>query len=653
MTQVFITSGTTWTVPADWNSANNSLEVVGGGGGGEGNQATRGGGGGGGGAYSKAVNQTYTASASITIQVGAAGSGGLNSTDGTDTFVKNNANSANAVLAAGGSGGTPGGLGGNLGAGVGSTTTSGGSGGPAGSISFSGGGGGAGGAAGDGQAGTSSGSGNGGAGNANTGGGGAGGTTGNAGGTGTNFDATHGSGGGGGGAASPSGSGAAGGNYGAGGGGGFNLTAGGNGTQGIIVITYTPAAPSAKALTEQPAPVARSRGLARARATALLAAHIVGIESVPQQKRSFGFERQPLQVRRARAVARLADDGGALRTLGSTPAVPTYWQPEAAPHVIARAPRRIQPIESWPLDAVAAAVVASDGWVQEQPPRAVSKLAARSLPIESVPLDGSAAAAAVGRWLADRPQRIAAKPQVRFVADDVGALQQQVATAPLLWGHEVQPAPPRRGTRVLAANAEAIVAGPSGLWFESAPLRITWRRSPSQVVDGGWTAVAATAAVPLLWGYESQPTRPRIVWRTPWVANGDPVTTLGDVPSPAQDVPPVTSAGNFFGLPHPPDLQRKRKPEETREDALPDGGRSVAQQAYATARIEASLAARLVALAARDAEMARLLLAARDLRAKAEREVMISRLDAEAQQLVREWLAEIAADDEDVLLLSA
>src|SRR3989344_3242542 len=31
---IFLTSGTSWTVPADWNSSNNTIEVIGGGGGG-------------------------------------------------------------------------------------------------------------------------------------------------------------------------------------------------------------------------------------------------------------------------------------------------------------------------------------------------------------------------------------------------------------------------------------------------------------------------------------------------------------------------------------------------------------------------------------------------------------------------------------------
>jgi hypothetical protein len=31
-TTIYLTSGSTWTVPSDWNSANNTIEVIGGGG---------------------------------------------------------------------------------------------------------------------------------------------------------------------------------------------------------------------------------------------------------------------------------------------------------------------------------------------------------------------------------------------------------------------------------------------------------------------------------------------------------------------------------------------------------------------------------------------------------------------------------------------
>ena len=55
-TQIFLTSTTTttWTVPADWDSANNTIEVIGAGGGGSSYDSREGGGGGGG--YSKVSN---------------------------------------------------------------------------------------------------------------------------------------------------------------------------------------------------------------------------------------------------------------------------------------------------------------------------------------------------------------------------------------------------------------------------------------------------------------------------------------------------------------------------------------------------------------------------------------------------------------------
>ena len=61
----------TWTVPADWNDDNNTIEVIGAGGGGSGNAA-----GGGGGAYSAIANLTLTPSASIDYTVGVFGAGG-------------------------------------------------------------------------------------------------------------------------------------------------------------------------------------------------------------------------------------------------------------------------------------------------------------------------------------------------------------------------------------------------------------------------------------------------------------------------------------------------------------------------------------------------------------------------------------------------
>jgi hypothetical protein len=58
---IYLTSGTTWTVPADWNSTNNTIEAIGGGGGGAYGDSNFSGPGGGAGAYSKAVNQGLTA----------------------------------------------------------------------------------------------------------------------------------------------------------------------------------------------------------------------------------------------------------------------------------------------------------------------------------------------------------------------------------------------------------------------------------------------------------------------------------------------------------------------------------------------------------------------------------------------------------------
>ena len=69
--RVFLTSGTSWTVPADWSSTN-TVEAIGGGGNGTAAiQNTRGGASGGGGGYSKSVNLTGL-SGSVTIQVGGA-----------------------------------------------------------------------------------------------------------------------------------------------------------------------------------------------------------------------------------------------------------------------------------------------------------------------------------------------------------------------------------------------------------------------------------------------------------------------------------------------------------------------------------------------------------------------------------------------------
>lgn len=279
--QVFITSGTTWTVPNDWVNSNNSIEVIGGGGGGGGGfqQGTGNGGyaggGGGGGGYSRANNVTLTPGSVVGVSIGSAGTGGGSSSNGSaggDTYLCNTSSSCTSItdsaVVAGAKGGGAGnagtsgaagsgGSGGAAGSGVGSVRKNGGTGGTGGPFSSStgGGGGGGAGAAGpnaDGNNGTTPTNdihGNGGQGDGTAGGAGATANSGN-GSNGTEYDASHGSGGG---AAGGDGSkngagdpGGTGGLYGAsGGGGGGNGRAaspggaGGNGRQGLIRITYS------------------------------------------------------------------------------------------------------------------------------------------------------------------------------------------------------------------------------------------------------------------------------------------------------------------------------------------------------------------------------------------------------------------------------
>lgn len=101
-----LNSGTSWTVPADWNSSNNEIHLFGGGGGGGGSSfATTGygGGGGGGGGYTKITNFSATPGSSVSYAIGSGGTGGTsgsNSTSGgTTTF------NSGAYTAGGGGGG--------------------------------------------------------------------------------------------------------------------------------------------------------------------------------------------------------------------------------------------------------------------------------------------------------------------------------------------------------------------------------------------------------------------------------------------------------------------------------------------------------------------------------------------------------------------
>jgi len=301
--QVFLTSPTgsnqTYTVPADWNNAANTIETIGGGGGGSaGSGSSYHGGGGAGGAYSKTTNLALSGTATYQIGVlGSAGTSGAAGGTGGDSWFNGTTLGGSSVGAKGAAGGTIGGgnwtvPGADSASGIGSTKYSGGgttnnagggaggggggAGGPngigaacgttpGGNNNASGGGGSGGGTAGGnvmaGTTGTNggnnfsgSGGGSGGvsaAGGPGSNGGGGGGAgsganAGGAGGAGVEWDASHGAGGGagGGGGSSGSGGGLGGtaGNYGGGGGGGgyFAGVNGGAGAQGIVAITYTP-----------------------------------------------------------------------------------------------------------------------------------------------------------------------------------------------------------------------------------------------------------------------------------------------------------------------------------------------------------------------------------------------------------------------------
>jgi hypothetical protein len=303
--QVFIISGTSWTVPVDWNAANNSVETIGAGGGGQTADISYAGSGGGGGAYSKITNLSLTGGDTIALQIGG---GGLPGAAGGDTWFNGTSLNSCSVGAAGGGAGNDnaGGAGGASTSSIGPTKFSGGSGaavggsdawagaggggaagpdGPGGnggspnnqaSAGAGGGGGngngspggsgdgatGNGGAGGNGNSGTGGGIGDTGSGAggaaAGSGGGGGGGryggsANGGIGAIGNEFDSAHGSGGGGGGGGGRdfdtggAGNGGNGANYGGGGGGGGyprNNTAfgvGGHGGQGLIAVTYVPA----------------------------------------------------------------------------------------------------------------------------------------------------------------------------------------------------------------------------------------------------------------------------------------------------------------------------------------------------------------------------------------------------------------------------
>jgi hypothetical protein len=285
-----LTTGTSWTVPADWNNSNNTIHMIGAGGGGataavSGNNRAAGGGGGGGG-YTVLTNQTLTGAIPYTI-----GTSAGNASGGSTTFNTTNTAGGGSVgtatttpTSSGGAGGAgtfAGGTGGVGGFGTAASTGygSGGGGGAGGSNGIGGtGGNGVGGLAGTitgGGGGGNGGGSNGTNGTSGVGGNGGnnfGGTGGATGGAGSGANGTLGGGGAGGGSGSAGGQGGAGidiantigggggkggqgglatavttntGIYGGGGAGGGIQTAGafgtgGAGSQGVIFIIYTP-----------------------------------------------------------------------------------------------------------------------------------------------------------------------------------------------------------------------------------------------------------------------------------------------------------------------------------------------------------------------------------------------------------------------------
>lgn len=251
--RIFLTSGSSWTVPADCISA--AIECIGGGAGGVAGHYNYGWPGGGGGAYSKKNSLALTPGDSVSFQIG---SGGGSNSAGGDTWFK----STSDVLAKGAEAGNSSDYnyvpkGGQASDGVGDVKYSGGNGGLGqGYGKASGGGGGAAGLNADGNNGLTGTNVNGWYGGAGGRGDGIYGGLGGAqsdswsatpvGQPGTEWDSTHGSGGGGTGTSNSNNgyNGGAGGLYGGGGGGaGFPVSrSGGSGRQGLIVITYSPVA---------------------------------------------------------------------------------------------------------------------------------------------------------------------------------------------------------------------------------------------------------------------------------------------------------------------------------------------------------------------------------------------------------------------------
>lgn len=110
-----ITSGSSWTVPSDWNNSNNAIHLIGGGGGGGGVRTTgtrQSGGGGGGGGYTVVNNQSI--SGIIDYIIGAGGTGGTSSTASGNAGGSGETTSWNSgAVTAGGGSGAPGAIAGS------------------------------------------------------------------------------------------------------------------------------------------------------------------------------------------------------------------------------------------------------------------------------------------------------------------------------------------------------------------------------------------------------------------------------------------------------------------------------------------------------------------------------------------------------------
>lgn len=114
---IFITAGSSWTVPDDWNSAANTIECIGAGGGGYG--ATTASAGGGGGAYSRISNLDLTPGTVIKYSVGAGGPGNSQTVNGGDTWFNGTGLSSASVSAQGGTTYWISGAGGSFGSSIG------------------------------------------------------------------------------------------------------------------------------------------------------------------------------------------------------------------------------------------------------------------------------------------------------------------------------------------------------------------------------------------------------------------------------------------------------------------------------------------------------------------------------------------------------